>query len=152
MRVLYFAISTATAVLGLVTATSAYSNTPWGLIAKRAVGRVEQVIQPAENGQPGVQVATVILDAPAQKIYDMTLATVKQNQNVKISAQNDAGRSVVITDGTNKATLTIKAMSDELSQLVVVATDSTPQDKTAGRVVQAVMRICQQMQKQCSTD
>jgi len=152
MRMLYFAISAVTAISGLMTVSSAYGNSPWGLIAKRAVGRVEQVVQQPENGQPGVQVATVILDAPAQKIYDTTLATIKQNQNVKITAQNDAGKAVVITDGSHKATLTVKAMSDELSQLVVVATDSNPQDKTTGRVVQAVLRICQQMQKQCSTD
>jgi len=152
MRTLYFAISAATTILGLMATTSAYGNTPWGLIAKRAVGRVEQVVQQPENGQPGVQVATVILDAPAQKIYATTLATIKQNQSVKITAENDAGRSVVITDGTHKATLTIKSMGDDLSQLVVVATDNNPQDKTTGRVVQAVMRICQQMQKQCSTD
>lgn len=152
MRSLYFATTLSAAILGLVTATNAYSNTPWGLIAKRAVGKVEQIVQEPTNGQPRVQVATVILEAPAQKIYETVISTIKKNQNAKIAAQNDAGRSVQVTDGTHQATLTVKSMAEDVSQLVVVATDTNPQDKTTGRVVQTVLRICQEMKKQCSSD
>lgn len=152
MRSPYFATTLSAAVLGLVTATNAHSNTPWGLIAKRAVGKVEQIVQEPANGQPRVQVATVILDAPANKIYETAIATIKKNQNVKISAQNDAGRSVQVTDGTHQATLTVKSMAEDVSQLVVVATDTNPQDKTTTRVVQTVLRICQEMKKQCTSD
>lgn len=132
--------------------TAAHANTPWGLIAKRVVGKVEQVVQQPEGGQPGVQVATVVLDAPAQQIFETTMATIKQNPSVQVTAQNSAEKSVQISDGTHKATLTIKEMGDALSQLVVVATDSDSQGQTTSRVVEAVMRICKEMQKRCTTD
>lgn len=148
----YFATTLVPIVWGLAAATSAQANTPWGLIAKRVVGKVEQVVQQPEGGQPGVQVATVVLDAPAQQIFETTLATIKQNPNVQITAQNSLEKSVQISDGTRKATLSIKEMGQELSQLMVVATNSDPQDQTTSRVVQAVMRICKEMQKNCSTD
>jgi hypothetical protein len=52
----------------LVAPSVGKAMTPWGLIAHRVVGRVERMTQPPKDGQPGFDVATVILNADATKV------------------------------------------------------------------------------------
>jgi spore maturation protein SpmA len=56
--------------------------TPWAMIASRATGRVEKLGQPPKDDQSGFDVATVVLNAGAAKVYATTVGMLRKNQQV----------------------------------------------------------------------
>jgi hypothetical protein len=64
----------------LAAATPAIAATPWAMIARRAIGRVEKMTKPPEGDQPGIDVATVVLNANASKVYGTTAAMLHRNE------------------------------------------------------------------------
>ena len=71
----------------------AYSQ--WVFVARHAIGRIEQVSQSQSSpGQPATEVVTVILDAPAQRVYDVALSTIQKNQNVNIVSADSQNLSL----------------------------------------------------------
>jgi hypothetical protein len=58
--------------------------TPWAMIARRAIGRVEQLSQPPMGEQPGFDVATVVLNADAAKVYATAVGLLRKNQSVHV--------------------------------------------------------------------
>jgi hypothetical protein len=56
----------------LAAAVSIAAATPWAMIAGRVMGRVEKMTKPPEGDQPGIDVATVVLNAEASKVYATT--------------------------------------------------------------------------------
>ena len=122
----------------------------WVFVARHAIGRIEQVTQNQSSGnQPATEVATVILDAPAQKVFDVAINTIQQNGNVKIAAINQQKLSLNITQGERTATLAINPLSDDTSQLMVVGTASPGNSPKTSQIVDGVIRVCNQLGKDC---
>lgn len=65
---------------------------------------------------------TVILDAPAQRVYDVAINTIQQNQNVKVVSSDQQKLALKISQDDQVATLTINPLSDDTSQLIIVGT------------------------------
>jgi hypothetical protein len=122
----------------------------WVFVARHAIGRIEQVTQNQPSGnQPATEVATVILDAPAQKVFDVAVNTIQQNGNVQIAAINQQKLSLTITQGERTATLAINPLSDDTSQLMVVGTASPGNSPQTSQIVDGVIRVCNQLGKDC---
>lgn len=122
----------------------------WVFVARHAIGRIEQVTQNQSSGnQPATEVATVILDAPAQKVFDVAVDTIQQNGNVKIAALSQQKLSLTITQGERTATLAINPLSDDTSQLMVVGTASPGNSPQTSQIVDGVIRVCNQLGKDC---
>jgi ABC-type branched-subunit amino acid transport system substrate-binding protein len=129
---------------------SGYAFSQWVFVARHAIGRIEQITQNQSSGnQPATEVATVILDAPAQKVFDVAVNTIQQNGNVKISALNEQKLSLTITQGDRTATLAINPLSDDTSQLMVVGTASPGNSPHTSQIVDGVIRLCNQLGKDC---
>jgi hypothetical protein len=89
--------------LGIMCPTFApYSEaaTPRALLARRAIGRVEQLSQAPKGEQPGLDVATVIHNADATKVYGTTVRLLRRNQSVGVVAEDAAHQTVEFSDGT----------------------------------------------------
>ena len=78
-------------VLGILTmlvATAAQAQ--WALVAKRAIGRVEQMSQQSSQaGGPSYDSAAVMLEAPADKVFAAVLTGVRNNtRGLKITRED----------------------------------------------------------------
>src|SRR5580693_8159232 len=96
--------------------------TPWALIARRAIGRVEQLSQAPKGEQPGFDVATVILNADATKVYSTAVDLLRKNQTVHVVAEDVTHRTVEFSNGKRSAGITVSDLGTRLSQILVAST------------------------------
>jgi|ERR1700722_15276846 hypothetical protein len=135
---------------GMTLLPTSQAATPWALIARRAIGRVEQLSQAPKGDQPGFDVATVILNADATKVYATAVAMLRKSQRVHIVAEDAAHRTVEFGNDQRSAGITVTDLGTRLSQLLVASTASPGQDSATMRVVDGVLRVCQEMKVTCS--
>lgn len=129
---------------------AAAAQTPWVLLARRAIGRVEQLTQPPDSGKPGADVASVLVEAPAARVYATALDVIHRNQAVTILGQDPAHFRLELAEGERRATLGVISLGDKLSQLIIAGTTMPGEAPASSRVVATVLRICREMHKQCT--
>jgi hypothetical protein len=134
----------------LANAVPAGASTPWAMVARRAIGRVEQMTQPPKDGQPGFDVATVVLNADAAKVYATTTAMLHRNQTVHVVSEDPAHRSVEFSSGVRSAGITVTELGTGLSQMVVASAVMPGQESATLRIVDGILRVCQEMKVACS--
>ncbi len=141
----------ACAVLGA--APMAAAQTPWVLIARKAAQRVQHMEIEAEKGnQPRHDFATVILEAPADRVFATAVDLARKNHDVRILMTDPGTRRLQIAQGDRVATLNVVEFNADVSQLMIAGTAGPNEDPTASRVVTAVMRICAEMKKDCQVE
>lgn len=127
----------------------------WVLVARHVVGRVQQVTQQqdAQSGQPAsqqvTQVATVVLDAPAKRVYQVATNATNRNQQVTVVSNDPATMTINLKEGDQSATLNVTALNKNLSQLMIVGTAPAGESPQTTRIVNAVMRLCGDLGKNC---
>ncbi len=126
------------------------ANTPWGLIAGRVVGRVKQLSQKPKEDQPGFDVATVILNADAARVYATTVDMLRKNQSLHIVAEDPRDRTVEFSSGTRSAGITVSDLGTRLSQILVASAAKPGEDSATLRIVEGILRVCQAMKVTCS--
>jgi hypothetical protein len=134
----------------LAGAAPAGASTPWAMVARRAIGRVEQMTQPPKDGQPGFDVATVVLNADAAKVYATTVGLLHRNQTVHVVSEDAAHRSVEFSSGVRSAGITVTELGTGLSQMVVASAVMPGQESATLRIVDGILRVCQEMKVACS--
>jgi len=151
-RAIRLLLTSGGAALALLTQLPASdAATPWGLVARRAIGRIEQLTQPPQGEQPGFDVATVILNADVQNVYATTVALLRRSQEVHIVAEDAANRTVQFSNGKRSAGITVSDLGTRLSQIVVGSGILPGQDSATLRVVDGILRVCKEMKVVCST-
>jgi hypothetical protein len=108
------------------------------------------MVQGSSGGTPGLDVASVVLDAPAAKVYETLVSLAHKSTAIKIVKEEPAKREIVVAEGDRKAHLSVIKLSDDLSQLMVVGKAGAGEDSTSSHVVARVLQVCKEMQKQCS--
>jgi hypothetical protein len=126
------------------------ANTPWGLVAGRVVGRVKQLSQKPKEDQPGFDVATVILNADAGRVYTTTVNMLRKNRSLHIVAEDLKDRTVEFSNGTRSAGITVSDLGTRLSQILVASATKPGEDSATLRVVEGILRVCQAMKVTCS--
>jgi hypothetical protein len=126
------------------------ADAQWVFLARRAVGRIHHMAEGSQpGGRPGYDFATVILEAPADKVFATALDLARKNTAVRVVMQDPAQRRLQIAEGDRVATLNVVPFSDDVSQLLIAGQAGPGEDSTASRVVQAVLRVCKEMNKEC---
>ena len=133
------------AILGVSVASA-----QWALLARRAIGRVEQMSQPQAGDVPGYAVATVVIEGNADKVYATALKTIQANANASITAKDPASHTINVTDGAHAVGLRISQVNDEVVYLLVAAGATPDHDRTTSVVVAAVLRVCKEAGATCS--
>jgi hypothetical protein len=118
----------------------------WVMVARRAAHRIHAMAEGQQGNQPGYEFASVILEAPADKVFAVAVERARKNNAIRVTMVDQTGRRLQIAEGNRTATLSVVALGDEASQLYVAATGG---DATASRVVQAIMHVCMDMKKDC---
>jgi hypothetical protein len=137
-------------VSGLTLIPPSEAATPWAMLARRAIGRVEQMSQAQKGEQPGFDMATVILNADAGKVYATAVGMLRKSDVVHIVAEDAAHRTVEFSNGQRSAGITVTDLGTRLSQLLVGSARLPGQNSATNQVVDGVLRVCQAMKVTCS--
>lgn len=147
-----FSLPTRMAVIGgllLSALPFASADAQWVLVARKALGRIHQMTEAQQNGRPSYGFATVLLDAPADRVFSTALEAARNNTSVRIVMQDAAARRLQIAAGDRTATLNVVPFSDDASQLMIAGHAGAGEGPTTSLVADAVLRVCKQMDKHC---
>jgi hypothetical protein len=135
----------AVAMLGISTVAEAQ----WVLVARRAIGRVEQMSQ-TQPGGPSYDSAAVMLEAPADKVYAAVVSGVKKKEGITVTREDPSERLIQFTNGEQIAGIKVSPLGDDLSHLLVSSAHTGSQPNAAALVSDAVLRVCAEMNVACS--
>jgi len=138
------AIAAAILTLGAITAQA-----QWVMVARAVAGRVEQMSNRGKDGN-GYDVATVVLEAAADKVYQTALANLKTHQDVTITRQDAKAHLIEFGNGKDVASLKATPLSEKITQLMIASTVSGDQPGSSSMVAQAVLRVCKEMNVECT--
>ena len=141
----------AVAALGLLAANAAEAQ--WLLVGRAVVGRVRHMEQ-SQNGAaaPRYDVAIVVLDAPAQRVYDTVIATVAEHPDYKFLQRNDVARSIEVGNGSKSAGIQIVELDPTLSQLIIASVIQPGEVSPVPFALRNVLSICEKMHVTCKVD
>jgi len=139
-------------VIAIVTLLSAsLAEAQWVLVARRAVGRVEQMSQSQGSNGASYDSAAVLLEAPADKVWDAVLRGLRGNpQGITITQQNPDDHLVQFTNGRQIAGIKVSALGDNLTHLLVSSAHTGDQPNASVLVTSSVLRVCKEMGVECS--
>jgi hypothetical protein len=140
-------------VCGLVAlCASSLAEAQWVLLARRAIGRVEQISQQSpQAGGASYDSAAVMVEAPADKVYAAVIRGLTSNtKGVTITSQNADDRLVEFTNGQQIAGIKVSALGDNLTHMLISSAHSGSQPDAAGLVLNSVLRVCAEMKVECS--
>jgi hypothetical protein len=124
--------------------------TPWALLASRVIGHVKQLTQKPKQDQPGFDVATVILNADATRVYTTAASLLSRNQTLHIVMEDPRGRTVEFSNGLRSASITVSDLGTRISQILVAAATRPGESSATLRVVQGILNVCHAMKVTCS--
>jgi hypothetical protein len=136
-------------IAGAMAFTSLAAQAQWVAVARAVSGRIQQMSNKSPNGA-GYDVATVVLMANADKVYQTALTTMKTNHpEITISSSDAKKREIKFAKGEQVASMQATPLGDKMTQLVV-ASSLGPQADATPMVVQGVMKVCKQMNVVCT--
>ena len=122
----------------------------WVFVARKALGRIEHMREGQQGGgAPAYDFATVLLDAPAERVFATALEMARKNRSVHVVMQDPAQRRFQIAQGDRTATFNVVPFGDDVSQLLIAGHAGPGENATTPRVVEAVLRVCREMGKHC---
>jgi hypothetical protein len=105
------------------------------------------------NGPGGYDVATVVIDANAQKVYETAIKRIQAHgAEVKVIEQNARRRTVAFTNGTQTASLQANPLSESITQLVVASTLDSTQPSATSLVVKSIQNVCTELKVECTLE
>lgn len=137
------------------------ANAQWVFVGRKALGKVKQLTSEADGyqqsqevkaqnaPQQGYDAATVLLEAPAGKVYAAAVRIMQANKDIRIKKKDDKALSIEFAHGNLAAGMQITSLSENLSQLLVVSTLAGKADSSI--VSKAVLRICNEMGVHCQS-
>ncbi len=137
-------------IAGAMLFTTMAAQAQWVMVAKAVSGQVQRMSNKSSNGM-GYDVATVVLMANADKVYQTALTSLKTNHpEVTINSSDAKKREIKFSKGEQIASIQATPLGDKLTQLVVASNLTGMQPDATSVVVEGVMRVCKQMDVVCT--
>jgi len=122
----------------------------WVMVARAVSGQIQRMSNKSSNGT-GYDVATVVLMANADKVYETALNSLKTNHpEVTINSNDAKKREIKFSKGDQIASLQATPLGDKVTQLVIASNLTGMQPDATSVVVEGVMRVCKQMNVVCT--
>lgn len=122
----------------------------WVMVARAVSGQIQRMSNKSSNGS-GYDVATVVLMANADKVYQTALTSLKTNHPELTITESDAKkREIKFSKGPQVASMQATPLGDKLTQLVVASNLTGAQPDATSMVVEGVMKVCKQMNVVCT--
>ena len=125
------------------------ADAQWVMVARAVAGRVQQMSDRSKDGG-GFDVATVVLEAPADKVYQTAVKNLSARTDLRITNQDAKKRMVQFTNGAQVASLQATALGEKLTQLVIASNLTAAQPDPTSLVVQGVLKVCKEMNVDCT--
>ena len=123
----------------------------WIFAARHIEGRINQLTQDDQNGKPAVQMATVVLNAQANKVYATVINMASQNPAVTIISQDSSNLELKVSENNKRVTLKVIPLSNQSSEIMISANaPSDGETSSASIAANSILKICNQMNKKCS--
>jgi len=129
---------------------SSIPEAQWVLLARRAVGRVEQMSQQSQGAGPSYDSAAVMLDAPTDKVYAAVVSGVSKAPGINITMQDPKVGLVQFTNGQQIAGIKVSSLGDNLTHMLISSAHTGSQPDAAALVMNSVLRVCAEMKVECS--
>ena len=130
--------------------TAASGQAQWVMAARAVSGQVERMTNKSKDGS-GYDVATVVLAANADKVYQTALSSLKANHpDITIKSSSAKKREIKFSKGDQIASMKATPLGEKLTQLVVASNLSGAQTGTTSMVVNGVMKVCKEMNVVCT--
>ena len=136
--------------LGLI-ANSANAHAQWVMVARAVSGQVQQLSHKSSDGN-GYDVATVVLEANADKVYSTALSALKTHAGITVTKTDTQKRRIDFTNGTAYASLQATPLGDKLSQLMIASNLTGAQPTETSLVLQGVLKVCKEMNVNCTVE
>ncbi len=135
-------------VAALLLAASAQAQ--WVMVGRAVAGRVQRMTQPASKEGGGYDVATVILEAPAERVYATAIKLLKANPQMKVTKEDTQAGSIEFRKGKLLAGINVSPLAEKTTQLVI-ASSAAAEAETGGTplVVERVLAVCSEMKIDC---
>lgn len=128
-----------------------FAEAQWVLVARKVVGRVEQMSQSQGGSGASYDSAAVMLEAPADKVWDAVLRGLRNNtQGVTVTQENPADHVVQFTNGRQIAGIKVSNIGDNLTHLLISSAHTGEQPNASALVMNSVLRVCKEMGVECS--
>lgn len=138
------------AVMAGTLLTTLGAQAQWVMVAKAVSGRVQQMTNKSSNGS-GYDVATVVLMAPADKVYDTALSMLKTNHpDITVNSSDARKHEIKFSKGAQVASMQATELGKDLTQLVIASNLTPAQGDATPLVVDGVMKVCKQMNVVCT--
>lgn len=138
-------------VLSICLIAATVAQAQWVAVAHAVSGRIQQMAQKNANGSGGFDVATVVIEAPAQKVYETAIARLNAHSaQVKVIENNARRRTVAFTDGAQTASLQANPLGEKLTQLVVASTLDPTQPSATSLVIKSIQNVCAELKVECT--
>lgn len=138
-------------LLALVLVVASTASAQWVAVARAVSGRIQQMEQKSADGKGGYDVATVVIEAPAQKVYEVALQRLQAHAAViTVVKMDDKKREVAFTNGVQTASLQANPLGEKLTQLVVASTLDLSQKSATSLVVQSIQNVCTELKVECT--
>ena len=124
----------------------------WVFVARKVIGRVETMTQSPQPNTPRYDVATVMLEANPDKVYQTVLATIATHKDYSIVQRNDASKNIEVTNGKLSAGVHVVPLQDKLTQLTIASVIPPNGPSPTSFAVGNVLRICAEMKVVCTVE
>lgn len=119
-------------------------------LGRKALGKVRQLTGEMKGSQqPGYDVATVLLEARADKVYSTAVNVMQANKDWTITRKDDKSRSLEFSDGKRTAGVQVSTLDEQLSQLLIVSSVTSGKTDATSLVLNGVLRVCKEMGVHC---
>jgi hypothetical protein len=139
--------------VGLLVTASGLAAAQWVFLARQAVGRIDQMQQSSEQAAGGAgasyDVASVIVEVPAARVFDTVKSMLAKNAAVRVTKTDDARRSVDFTDGRQIGGIQVSALGDSLAQMLVSAAHPGIPTSTTATIVDRILEVCTELGVSC---
>ena len=143
----------ANAIVVIVLALTAWSEVAraqWVFLARRAIGRVEQMSQTSPNGDIQFDTASVIVDVPVDRVFETVQRSISTAAGINVTRTDVTAHRIEFTDGTRSAGIQAVSLGDNVTQLMVSSAHSTGPNAPATQIVERIIVVCKQMNVECS--
>jgi hypothetical protein len=137
-------------IAGIMLFTTLAAQAQWVMVAKAVSGQVQRMSNKSSNGM-GYDVATVVLMAPADKVYQTALTSLKTNHpEITVTSSDAKKHEIKFSKGEQIASMRATSLGDKLTQLVIASNLTGTQPDATSLVVEGVMKVCKQMDVVCT--
>jgi len=133
-------------IIAVIVLSAAFeADAQWVFVARRALGRIEQMTQSETKDKPGYDVATVVIEGNADKVYETAIKSIEKARNLRITRRDPILRTVEFTNGAISAGLKISQVNDTVVHLLIASVVLPDQPSGTSLVLAGVIRVCEEM-------